>query len=364
MDEQEISQLIETSLEAILSGRASLDDILKQNPEYADQLRVELESAVWLVSKRDTLRARPGFVSTSRKRVVDQIRQEASRSGTKRAFLGFVWPRQFAFRWATAFVMVVVLIAGSGSVVSASQSALPGEGLYPVKRMVEQVSYDLSTSTTRRVFLSNEYSDRRMDEAEALLVRHSYENAGSALVDFQKEVNRSLVLLGQINDTNVREKKQAAVLLSENLSDQAERIETLAQSIPSPLRNDLNQAMDLSAQGAKFAFGVAEGIDVATTTPTATPNATFTSEATQTSVPTGTPVPTNTVEPPANDPGDSESPVETETPNGAKVKTPKPTKDPKNVQPTNENRSPKPENPPKEPKGGEKEPRSGSGSGK
>src|SRR5574341_1367096 len=53
--------------------------------------------------------------------------------------------RNMALQWAFAFVLVAVLIAATSGVVAASTTSLPGETLYPVQRLSENVQLFLAS---------------------------------------------------------------------------------------------------------------------------------------------------------------------------------------------------------------------------
>ncbi|MCI0713278.1 MAG: DUF5667 domain-containing protein [Chloroflexi bacterium] len=69
---------------------------------------------------------------------------------------------------AIAAVLIVVMFIGGGTA-WASEDALPGEPLYPVKRFVEGTRLSFAASESAEVDLRLEFSQRRLDEFEQLL---------------------------------------------------------------------------------------------------------------------------------------------------------------------------------------------------
>ena len=124
-------------------------------------LRPELEGALWLISQRQEVEARPGFVIASRKRVMERIKTEARSQGAKHSLFGFAWPKQHVFQWAAGAAIILFLLLGTGGVVTISQSSLPGDGLYAVKRISENVSYTVTLNQVQRVQLSAQFAERR-----------------------------------------------------------------------------------------------------------------------------------------------------------------------------------------------------------
>jgi hypothetical protein len=282
-DEQEISQIIESGLEEILSGRDSLEGVLSKYPALADTLRPELESALWLITKQEQVRARPGFVSASRKRLVNRIKQEASTGGAKRAFLGFNWPlRRPAFQWVAALLIFLVFFSASGGVVSAAQGSIPGEDLYQVKRFSEQVVYDLTQHDGRKIEISRHYADRRLMEVEALITRSDYALAQETLLDFERQINKTLVLLEQTQEVTPREKLVLAEALNDEMNRQTGRLEALMVNAPPAMQQPLASARDASVASALLARDLSEQIRDEQRFFTLTPSSTFTTTLTET----------------------------------------------------------------------------------
>ncbi|MGC8839636.1 MAG: DUF5667 domain-containing protein, partial [Anaerolineae bacterium] len=92
-------------------------------------------------------------------------------------FADRVWARihpRRGWTWAWQPVMValvvVVLLAGLvGGTVYASAGALPGDPLYPIKRMQEQIQWTLAPGEEARVRLQEGLAERRREEARQVL---------------------------------------------------------------------------------------------------------------------------------------------------------------------------------------------------
>jgi hypothetical protein len=303
-DEQEISQIIEDSLAEILSGRASLEDVLERHPTLVAVLRPELESALWLISQREQVRARPGFVSASRKRLVSKIKQEASNRGAKRALFGFNWPvRRPAFQWVAAILIFIILFSTTGGVVSAAQGSVPGEDLYPVKRASEQVRFDLTSNAVQRAQLSSDFAARRLDEVEVLIARNQDQYVDQTLRDYQQQVRKTIALLDTVRDDKALEKYQLAMTLEQDFSRQEDKLNALMLTAPLALRVEILSARDASVMGALLTTVVSDKIKEANPQFTFTPSPTSTSSSTVTSTSTSTDPATSTD--PVTDPATS-----------------------------------------------------------
>ncbi len=323
------------------------------HPEQAETIRPELEGALWLVSQRQEVEARPGFVTASRKRVVERIKAEAKSQGAKHGLFGFAWPQRFAYQWIAGLAVILLMLLGTGGVVTISQNSLPGDGLYAVKRISEQVSYSVTLGQLQRVQLSAQFTERRMDEVETLLARGNYPAAMSALNDYEQQVSRTIDLLEQASNAAAKQKLGVAVAFKDSLVRNAERIEALLVSAPPIARADLQQAREATRLGAALIDDMIDDMPVVdvtgTPTPTLTPTLaeTPTPFFTDTPVPSGTPVlealpknpdrPTVTPTPGSGDPTATLAPKTQPT---AKIKpsnTPKPANTPKPEKTKNNN---------------------------
>src|SRR3972149_11824125 len=104
--------------------------------------------------------------------------------GTKKQEL-FVWPRLFAP--AVAFVLILVVL-GAGSVAFA-QKSLPGDVLYPVKRLSEIVAVSLNPALEQEIVVrrSQEVKDLVEKKEDSELVKNTLDDFSE---DSQKAKNK------------------------------------------------------------------------------------------------------------------------------------------------------------------------------
>lgn len=162
MSRPDLKDILEESLASLRSG-ASLEEVLSRHPTQADRLRPLLETA-WLAQSLDSEISDMG------------VAQNRSRA----RFLGAAWQRRerrresifgklhFRAAGALALIALVICVSLVGAGFS-SVSAVPGEALYPVKRVVEQAQMALTTRQSSRLGLEEAFDQRRLLEAEKLL---------------------------------------------------------------------------------------------------------------------------------------------------------------------------------------------------
>ena len=73
---KEFNEALQSGLDLIRSGGETIDSVVARYPEFAEDLRAQLEVAMWLSSSRAILNPSPEFVSTSKRRLITKIKQE------------------------------------------------------------------------------------------------------------------------------------------------------------------------------------------------------------------------------------------------------------------------------------------------
>lgn len=352
-DDQENSQLIDTSLEAVLSGKATLEQVLAEHPEQAAMLRPELEAAMWLVSRRDQVSPRAGFISSSRKRVIERIKQEANSSSAKRSIFGFIWPQKIAYQWVAALVALIILFSGTNGLVQASQAALPGDDLYAVKRATEQIALTLTSNDIERVELSAQYAGHRLAEVMELVRKGDTTGIDDALEAFENQVTNTVAMLKSVSNAKAHEKKELAATLEQGFNQQAANLDSLQASAPMAYSSQIDHAQEVAILGAAMAADEAAKIVDPLATPTSTSTSTATPTTTATPQPSATPYPTRTQhpgiygEPDENDPT-MDPDYDPTDPYGRKAtKTPKPANNNRRIDPGKPEKTDKPDKPDK-----------------
>ncbi len=170
---------------AELRAGLDVDDVLARHPGH----EADIEPLLALAADLAALQPIPAPSDDFRRRLAaDLAAAPVPRSVAVRAApSGLGWPRRLwrstAFMAASAATVVLFLTAG---VTYASANALPGDALYPVKRLAEQAQGWLARTDDVDRHLA--LADRRL--AEALAVPGA---AGALLSDFSREVTAALV---------------------------------------------------------------------------------------------------------------------------------------------------------------------------
>lgn len=200
--------------------------------------------------------------------------------------------RQPVLQWAFALAFVFLFAVVSTGVVSASESSLPGEPLYTVKRLAENVQLAL-TPASERTSLHLEFAEERLEEIEDL------GQQGIVRADVLDELSRETEL-AVTGAENLAGDKQVEVL--ETLERLTERqqvvLDRVEDNAPQPAQAALDHAQDVSGQGHERAQQALEQLQEPTSsaimaTQTVTATVTEPDKVTKTPRPSHTPQPTH-----------------------------------------------------------------------
>lgn len=163
MKHPDLNDLFEECLAQLRSG-ASLEDVLARHQPWAEDLRPLLETALLAQPIRAQAAGLKVAQNRSRARFLGaahQRRQPVKARGLRNLV-------SIRLPGAIALLAVLLFVSALGSGLG-SASAVPGEALYPVKRVVEQAQMALTTRQSSRLELEESFDQRRADEAEELI---------------------------------------------------------------------------------------------------------------------------------------------------------------------------------------------------
>ena len=197
----------------------------------------------------DTPRPDPGFAVVLRARLVAAAQTELTSSpvdspSTDRRS-GRLEPRR---RRIMSVAASVCIVAGSGvGAAAASQSALPGDALYPVKRVIEGVELSLAGSSAERGQEYLETADTRLTEIQGLALTRPDDLETPALIgqtldEFSAQATAGADSL--IRAYHRESSDQSIVDLREFTDESAAKLDVLGEAIPAEARLELLAAAE------------------------------------------------------------------------------------------------------------------------
>lgn len=326
----------------------TFEALMEKYPEYQEVLKPPLEAAAWLHSRALAFEPRPGFVASSKRRLIKRFRnREISVLGhtlqvLDNVSISFTKIRVRYGFGMLAFLVVIVLMIGFRDVVYASEHSLPGDTLYPIKLAHEKSRLFFSFTKLGDAGLAVEFADRRLGEIQELIILGRTEKLESVVDGCENQVEAALLAITNIAGVNDGAFVALSTELEQILQESYTSLSTLESLVTSGASEDLSEALSI----VSFGLGTLESLETvisttrepaATTTmipftptmdSTSTPSPTGGVFIEQTSVPNGIPA----AKTPTFDSGDED---EGDKPAAKATKTPKPKHTPR---PTNTHR--------------------------
>jgi len=147
------------------------------------------------------------------------------------------------------WILVVALIAalaGGGGTVYASNQALPGDALYPVKSTVEDLRLVISDQD-QHVNLYRAYAATRVREVERLVQSQRTDDVPVALERFERHMQGVMATLAEMSDSDPEQAQTLAYELQRDLASYQAELDRLVESASEPARPIVERAtVDLS----------------------------------------------------------------------------------------------------------------------
>lgn len=177
-----IEEILDLCIAELERGK-NLDEVLAEYPEQEGELKPLLEMSQQIQSIPDPHVSINDLVYTLTNNVINSDFPPEIDSSCNRTK---AFPHRMIYRFAAS--IAVILSLGVSSTVASSQT-VPGDLMYPVKRMVEKVRLFISLNPTDEVELRVVFSEKRLSEA---LKKY---NQGKGLDD---ELLKSMILEAKV----------------------------------------------------------------------------------------------------------------------------------------------------------------------
>ena len=242
---------LQESLSMVLEDEQDVESVLASYPEFADELRPRLETALWLKSQKTDLEPRPGYLAASKNLLMAQLRQSSPTLSVRTARIFHrIWSggRRYQWLWnSTALLILLLSLALVGFQLSdLAGTSIPGDGLYPVKLILENVRLTLTMDPVEKTHLEVEYSRRRSDEISALIFEGRFELLDPTVKAFQDDVSKARRSLAEIQPSHRIQAARLTASLSEMVESQNVILGLLVQAVPDQARVEIQQAMKVS----------------------------------------------------------------------------------------------------------------------
>jgi len=251
-------QLLERCLEEI-ARTGDINASLRRYPQYADLLHPLLEVAQVTRRYYEAVPEAPGGLVTGRERLLAVAAQQrargvsvtsATRTTTTRTN-GRKMKLVLATRLVTVLLAVVVGTAAlGGGIVWAAGDSLPGDLLYPVKLVTEDVRLALASAPGDQVDLARGVAEERAEEVQALVAAGRLV-PDETVVRMEQHVERALAQAARASD----DEEMAGLLtcIAERTRTQAQMLEQVQTMAPRQAQAGLERAVTVCRRGAEAA---------------------------------------------------------------------------------------------------------------
>jgi hypothetical protein len=238
-------------LELEEAGRMEAQEWRLSHPHEADELAPLLQIAFMLRSAPPAP-MRPEFLRESPQRLLRRINSRATReSVTILQKLRYLWQMSLGAtvlgRPVLAWIGIAVLAAallGAGAV-SASNSALPGDALYPVKLQVEHMRVAVA-SPNQRLELELQFIETRQEEIRKLIQTGRYAHLAQASELYKNEMNELASNLVKLEADNQNQAFSLSQQFETALSNNIAVLSELLVKVPVQARPAIENAIEAS----------------------------------------------------------------------------------------------------------------------
>jgi hypothetical protein len=250
IDRVEIDGLLEVCLDEISSGQESIDSVLSKHPDIQEDLRPDLEAALWFQAQADQLAARPGFIRRSRRHLYTQIRKEhPERQFFKRRKTLQRWERSPAVQIFLSILLVITLLANTNSLLAAASASEPGDQFYRLKQACESLQLSVPATPRQAAALHSQIAKDRLGELVGLILEGRTAYLPEVVLDYEEHAGQALLALRTLFLQDPQAAQQMAAQLETEVFNQAEILPLLVHSVPEDQAPYIEQARRVSEMG-------------------------------------------------------------------------------------------------------------------
>jgi hypothetical protein len=246
------TDLVALALTQIESGQETLDSFLEKYAERAQQLRPELEAALWLNANRPNLEPRPGFLTASRKNLVNTLRIMPL-AQTKTGLLQRLFPRpakrNTLLEVLSLLTLIVCLAFVTNNIILISELSLPGEPLYQVKLSLERSRLAFTFDAEDDTRLHIDMTQRRTSEIIELILDKDYPAIPASAERLERQLEETMAALEDIEKTDPAASQALSLAYQENLATESMILKILLDTYPPDARQYIELALQVTDHG-------------------------------------------------------------------------------------------------------------------
>jgi hypothetical protein len=194
-----LDKILDICLDRIIIGGESVEQCLKDYPQYLDELSSLLAVSVRTHKAMSSIEARPDFKSALRYDLTSRMNPVKATNQVKTSFRpSFKWQVQWA---PAALSLCIVLLLSGGGTVAAAGNSMPNGPLYNVKLASEQVQLFFTFDSAGKANLCSEFVSERAHEIATMASANNVEamNKSTSIMQEQLAMLNNLSLAGELS---------------------------------------------------------------------------------------------------------------------------------------------------------------------
>jgi len=242
-----IQSIVDEVFPQLVKGIISLEAVLETHPDQTDELRVTLETVLWLNSQQPGLEPRPGYVQMARKWVTNSIK------ATRLTFWQRLWrphsPQRYALQAISVSLLIVSLVLVINTINLASRLALPGDWLYPAKLSIERLQLALTSDPQAQARLQIDLTQHRTTEIVQLVLENEVEYLPESVRRLEAQIDQGLEDLENAQDDDAVQAQVLIQAMKTMLENEKFILTVLRDLEPAYAYSDLIQAIAVTNAG-------------------------------------------------------------------------------------------------------------------
>ena len=155
--------------------------------------------------------------------------------------------QRLAFTTVMAVLAIFLLLfGGAGATAYASQGALPGDALYPVKTSLEQTQVRLARDAARQAELHLSFAERRLAEIASLIAEGDFDHIETATGEFEAHVQEAIRVLDTVSAGDAQRAGELATQITSALTRYAGILKGMLVSVPDTVKPSVEKAILIS----------------------------------------------------------------------------------------------------------------------
>jgi hypothetical protein len=197
------NQVLQNCLERLLEGGSRLDGVISDYPQFANRLRIDLETASRMQLQSSAFDPRRGFIKSNRDHLLGRLNQQTKIVEIiPQIALG---RRGYFTHLALAVLIVMVIVLTGGSVVFTAGDSLPGDPLYQIRNAAETLQLVLTPNEVKDAELHLQFSQDYLVACAVLVSQGRQEDASYALRIYERHIAGTGRILLELSPENDRD---------------------------------------------------------------------------------------------------------------------------------------------------------------